>query len=408
MIAGHDILCFAPGPWDDIWRNRHQIMTRLARANRVLYVEPWPYLRPVLRRLRHGPLRQAWAGLHGTSLRQLHSNLYVYQPSARAPRAGREPLLALMQAVYVSRLRRVLRELGYRSPILWSFLPDTEILLGQFGEKLAVYHVVDEYSGYAGVTASWRPMVQRMEERLLRRVDLVFVVSPALLERKARFNEQTVLVPNGVDYAVFAAAQDTGTRPADLTGVAAPVVGYVGAINEKLDLALLADAARECADVSWILVGPVAVTGEESLQALAELRAMPHVHLLGRKCVNDVPNYVAACDVCVLPYRVNEWTRHIDSLKLWEYLACGKPVVATDIPTARQFVDRGEDVGPGSIIRIATTREHFVQQVRAGVQEHDPALPKARQSIAAMNTWDMRVEALSEAIDARLSQLGRS
>ncbi|MGB9879518.1 MAG: hypothetical protein ACPLRM_02030, partial [Anaerolineae bacterium] len=56
MIEGHDILCFAPGPWDDIWRNRHQIMTRLARANKILYIEPWLELRPMLRCLRRGEL----------------------------------------------------------------------------------------------------------------------------------------------------------------------------------------------------------------------------------------------------------------------------------------------------------------------------------------------------------------
>ena len=66
---------------------------------------------------------------------------------------------------------------------------------------------------------------------------------------------------------------------------------------------------------------------------------MPHVQFLGRKDVQDVPSYIAACDVCLLPYRINEWTRNIDSLKLYEYLACGKPVVATDVPAARRFSD---------------------------------------------------------------------
>jgi hypothetical protein len=80
-------------------------------------------------------------------------------------------------------------------------------------------------------------------------------------------------------------------------------------INDKLDLALLVQAAREGTDASWILVGPVAITDAEGLQALDALRAMPHVHFLGCKSVGEVPGYVAACDVCVLPYRVNESSR---------------------------------------------------------------------------------------------------
>ena len=407
MISGHEILCFAPGPWDDIWRNRHQIMTRLALANRVLYVEPWPYVRPTLRRLRQGPLGQALASLRGGGLQQVRANLYVHRPAGWAPRASREPLRALTQAVFLAQLKRSLRALDFHSPILWLFSPDTEIFLGAFDEKLAIYHVVDEYSGYSGVSASWRPVVQRMEQRLLRRVGLVFVVSPALFERKAAFNKRTVLVPNGVDYVAFAAAQEEVTRPADVAGIAPPAIGYVGAINDKLDLALLAGAARECADLSWILVGPVAISDEESLRALAELRAMPNVHLLGRKSVDLVPHYISACDVCVLPYRVNEWTRHIDSLKLSEYLACGKPVVATDIPAARQLVE-GERAERRGIVRIAATRAQFVEQIRVAVREADPALQNARRSIAAQNTWDHRVEALSGAIETRLSELGRA
>jgi len=404
MITGHDIVCFAPGPWDDIWRNRHQIMSRLARANRVLWVEPWPNLWPTLRRLRKEPLLQSLTSLRGPRLLQVDANLHVYRPAAWAPRSSSQPLRAGTQAVYMALLRRVLRRLGFRSPILWLFLPDMEIFLGRFDEKLSIYHVVDEYSGYSGVSEAWRPVVQRLEEHLARRVDLVFVVSAALLERQRAFNQRSFLVPNAVDYAAFAAAQAQGETPAQMVGIPPPIAGYVGAINDKVDLALLARTARKCPDVSLVLVGPVTVTDEEGQGALAELQAMPQVHLLGRKSAVDVPRYIAACDVCLLPYRVNAWTLSIDSLKLYEYFACGKPVVATDVPAAHRVAAGADGATAEGVIHIATTEREFVEDLRFALRGNSPVLQEARRRIAAQNTWDQRMDTLSAAIESRLRE----
>jgi glycosyltransferase involved in cell wall biosynthesis len=394
VIDGQDILCFAPGPWDDIWRNRHQIMTRLARANRVLYIEPWPYLRPVVRQLKNGEVRLR--DMRGPRLDQVSENLYVYRPALWAPRAARFPLKGMMQATYMALLRRVVTRLCVQKPILWLFLPDMDAFIGQFDEKLVIYHVVDEYAGYSGVSATWRPVMQAMEQQLARRADLVFVSSPILLERKRSLNARTHLIPNAVDYEAFVAASGSEPPPVDIVDLQAPIAGYVGAINEKVDLALLVEVARRSLDWSLILVGPVEVTEEESQRALQKLLAMSHVHFLGRKKVTDVPRYIAACDVCLLPYRINEWTQNIDSLKLYEYLACGKPVVATNVPAAQRFTH---------VVQVATSEVEFIAQMKAAVEEDDPAKMRSRRSVAAQNTWEQRVALISTAIEDRLRVL---
>lgn len=395
MIEGHDILCFAPGLWDDIWRNRHQIMTRLARGNRVLYVEPWPELRPTLRQWRGGQL--SWEDMHGPRLREVQDNLYTYSPALWAPRSTRFPLNVVTDAIYMAFLRRALKQLRFQRPILWLFSPEMEIFVSRFEEKLVIYHIVDEYTGYSGISATWRPVVQQMEERLARRADLVFVTSPDLLERKRTLNPRVVLVPNAVDYEAFAAVADRGANaplPADVAAVHAPIAGYVGAINDKLDLTLLAQVARECTQWSFVLVGPIRVQTAEGQSALDALRALSHVHFLGRKSVVDVPRYIAACSVCLLPYRINEWTRHIDSLKLYEYLAGGKPVVATDVPTARRF---------SKMVRIVQDAGEFISGMNDALEQDRPALRAQRRQVAAQNTWEQRVTMLSAAIEECLS-----
>ncbi len=392
MIEGHDILCFAPGPWDDIWRNRHQLMSRLAQANQVLYIEPWPELRPTLRRLRHGQV--GLGDLKPPRLRRISAGLSVFRPATWAPRATRVPVRAVTDAVFMASLRRAIHALDLQRPILWLFLPEMDIFVGRFGEKLVIYHIVDEYSGYTGISAGWRPTLQRAEERLASRADLVVVTSPELLQRKKGLNPNTVLVPNAVDYEAFAGACGSGQpAPRELADCPRPVAGYVGAINDKLDLPLLARTAAEASRWTLVLVGPVIVQSPDGQQALDQLRSLPNVKFVDARPVEDVPRYVAACDVCLLPYRIIEWTKHIDSLKLYEYLACAKPVVATDVPAARRA---------GDVVEIAPPAETLTATMEHALSSDNPDVRARRRIIASQNTWGIRVEQLSAAIESTL------
>ena len=392
MMEGHDILCFAPGPWDDIWRNRHQIMSRLARSNRVLYVEPWPELRPTLRRLRKG--QAGLSDLEPPRLRRISRGLSVFRPATWAPRATRMPLRAVTDTLFMTSLRRAIRTLDLQTPILWLFLPEMELFIGRFGEKLVIYHIVDEYSGYTGVSARWQPTLQQAEERLASRADLVVVTSPELYERKRGLNQNTVLVPNAVDYEVFSAASHSEEPlPEELADCLRPIAGYVGAINDKLDLPLLARTATEASRWTMVLIGPILVQSETGRKALEQLRSLPNVRFVSARPVGEVPRYISACDVCLLPYRIIEWTKHIDSLKLYEYLACAKPVVATDVPAARRA---------GDVVEIASPTETLTKSMEHALSTDNPDLRARRRHIASQNTWDNRVEQLTQAIESTL------
>ena len=100
-------------------------------------------------------------------------------------------------------------------------------------------------------------------------------------------------------------------------------------------------------------------------------------------------------DVCLLPYERNQWTANIDSLKLYEYLACGRPVVGADIPATRSFA---------GLVRIADGPEAFAAAIAAALAEDSPDLAAERQAVAAANTWDMRVEQISGLLTAGLRQ----
>lgn len=393
MIRGYDIVCCAPDPWYSIWRNRQQIMSLLAEANRILFVEPRAYLRPALAAFWRGE----WGlrDLTRSSVEPVRPGLWRFQYPVYAPISGRYPLSLWTYRLQVRALRRAMQGLGFSRPLLWLYRPDDRDLVGQLGERLVIYHVVDEYSAYEEgyedrVAPGKREAVRRKEQALLGQADLVFAVSRPLWEAKRPFNPHTHLIPNGVNYEAFRAAVGT-VPPEDLAAVPAPRVGYVGNLNEKVDLLLLRRLAEARPDRSLVLVGPVSLRFD--LHLLDALR-LPNVHFLGQKPVEALPRYVANLDVCLMPYKQNEWTRHISPLKMYEYLACGKPIVSTGIPAAQEFAH---------LLYLAEDADAFLALVERALEEDDPVLAAARQAEASKHTWRARVEEMSALIEAALA-----
>ena len=173
----------APDPWEGLWRNRHQIITRLARRNAVLYVEPRLYLPETLRRLRTGRLGQPTSASRWPGITPTGCGSTTIRTTRRCGRRTGGPLTAALRRRAMLHTLQQLR--ASRPPILWLVRPYFADVIGQYGEKLVVYHVVDQYSAYASVTR--RAAVRQAEEAMLRRADLVIVTSPSLLRKQAAF-----------------------------------------------------------------------------------------------------------------------------------------------------------------------------------------------------------------------------
>jgi len=394
MLQSQDIICFAPDPWDAIWRNRHQIMTRLARRHRVLYVEPRPYLRPTVAGWRAGTL--GWRDLRRPALRQVQERLFVYRPPLYAPLSGREPLRSLAAGLRRHSLQVALRRLGFERPILWLTRPDQADVRGECRERLLVYHIVDEYTAYADLDAERAARIRLREQALAGQADVVLVTSRTLLQSKGPYNPHTYLVPNAVDYEAFQRVlREPAPIPGELGPFRRPIIGYVGAVNDKIDLHLLAMVARRYPRATLVLVGPVALHTPQAQRELAELQSCLNVHFLGQVEVSAVPRYMKHCDVGLLPYRRNEWTRNISSLKLLEYLALGLPVVGMDLPMVE---------GLGDVVYVAADEEAFVDAVGQALVEESPALRASRQAVAAANTWDERVARIEAILEQALGR----
>ncbi len=153
---------------------------------------------------------------------------------------------------------------------------------------------------------------------------------------------------------------------------------------------MLAETARRLPDVTFVLVGPLQTE-------VGGLVRCPNVRLLGACSHRDVPRYLKAFDVTLIPYRLTEYTASVYPTKLNEYLAMGLPVVSTDLPEIRRFNAQHENV-----VTVGGTIDEFVESVRAALEPSPPAEVERRLAAARTNGWEARVAAMFRLIEDRL------
>jgi len=389
MIEGCDIICFS-NDWEGDPLSKKHIMRRLARRNRILWVDSIGNRNPTAsaRDLKRA-FGKLWSATRGC--RRVEENIWVLSPLA-IPFHGSATARWINRRLLSRMIRLCAWRLGFRNPITWTFVPASGEVAGTLGESRIIYHCVDEYSEFTG---SDKRAILEIERRLMRKADAVIVSASRLLESKRRYNPNTYLVTHGVDVAHFRRALDGKTPiPPDISCVAPPVIGFFGLIADWVDLQLIRSLALARPGWSFVLIGKVDCED-------APVRGLGNVHLLGRKRYQDLPAYCKAFDVALLPFAVNELTLNANPLKLREYLAAGLPVAASAIPEAEQLQ---------GLVRIARSPEQWLACVDTLLAE--PTGPQMSISRAMdRESWDDKVEELSQIVretEARAACHGRA
>lgn len=379
-IEGQDIICFA-NDWDSDPLSKKHIMLRLARRNRILWVNSIGTRNP---RASARDFRRAagklWQFAH--SYKQGAENIFVYSPLA-IPFHGSRVAQQINRWWLAWSLRRVCKELGFREPITWSFLPSAAQVVGSLGEKLIIYHCVDEFSEFTGTN---KKALLEMEQRLIQKADMVIVSSGPLYEAKRLYNPNTFLVMHGVDVKHFRKACDPETVVSEeIAGLPRPLIGFFGLVADWVDLKLIRFLALARPHWSFVLIGKLE-TNTEALRGLA------NVHRLGKRDYLLLPSYCKGFSVAILPFVVNALTRAANPLKIREYLAAGLPVVATAIPEVERLQ---------GLVRIGQTHERFLEEIEALLAEGKCGPQFCVSEAMNDETWDAKVAEISRIIRQR-------
>jgi glycosyltransferase involved in cell wall biosynthesis len=381
-LEGRDIVCVGSADWaTELPINQHQLMGRLAAANDVIFVESLGLRRPQLagrdlsrlwRRLRRG-LR----GPRPADGLQVLSPLVLPLHQIGVVRALNRRLLRFQAG-------RAARRLGMRAPILWAYVPQAEALLDVLEPSLVVYHCVDDVAAQKGVDGA---SFLAAEERFARRADLVLASAPVLAERMRTLSGHVIYAPNVADTPAFATALDPGPVDAAVDSLPRPRLVFQGAIvATKLDLELLAELAGMRPRWSLVLVGPVGA-GDPGGD-LSALENAPNIHLVGPRPAAALPQVLRGADIGLIPYAINDLTRSVFPMKVYEYLAAGLPVLATPLP-ALEGVEEVETVRSAGDLVEATERQLAVDT---------PERRRRRSRDAAAHSWEARIEEIERAL----------
>jgi glycosyltransferase involved in cell wall biosynthesis len=386
-VTGRDIICLSTHFWDERWFRKQEFMSRFARRNRVLFVEP------SFSMARAAEEHLAEVATNRFLLPQVEhreDSVWLLKPPRGLPKWSDPRVERLNYRWYGRVVGRAAQRLGFHDAILWVYRPAFLPGLDAIPHRHLVFDLVDDLAAYGGGDNEY---VEGLVQGLVRRADLLIVTAKTLEERYGSAARAVEQVPNGFDGSLF--SPDARPEvPAQAAALRRPVLGFIGTLFNFLDFELMEAVARAHSDKTMLLVGPVEANAEAAVQSLT---AMPNVVHVGRQPQSTMPAWVAAFDVCLNPFKRSRVADSVNPLKVYEYLAAGKPVVSTPMEALRR-----EDAG--RMVAFGDGAEEFSRQIERCLEPTVQAAGEERRAAAMPYSWERLFERLERACDSALTE----
>jgi glycosyltransferase involved in cell wall biosynthesis len=382
-ILPTEIVYIAVNRWDSMTQREQHLLTGLSRTCRVLFVDPPLSFLTILVGKMKGEKRR-----FRSRIQRVSDQLIVYTPPAFPPFGQKVPWIRqLNTALLVSLIKGIVERVAFKGFILGIAWPLWAGTVKGLRPLLSYYDCSDDYSTFPGLKAN-REMLKRSEKELLGAVDLVFCSSQGLQGAMSRLHRNCFLIPNGVDMTSFAPESSGKVPPPDMQGIPKPILGYVGTIGEWVDFDGLIGLARARPDWSIVLIGPLTTGRFSSLMAGA-----PNIHWLGEKEYKRLPAYLTLFDVCLIPFKMDEFTEKIYPTKFHQYLDAGKPVVSSPLPELAPF---------GPWVEFYSDVKEMERKVERSLREDSQEKTLERRKVASENSWDRRVDSMIQVFNTFL------
>lgn len=362
------ILYFAPIDWDSIRQRPQHLARRLSELHNFFFIQPLG-----LRNLKLSDFGRILKRLSGLFKRQgsqgrLHIKNLIFIPVINR----------YIQKINLFILKKQIGYLTDDETVIWitspsKLMPD---LLTGLRFKALVYEMMDDY---VKIHPRMEKDITWAETWLINKANLIITTSSALFEKSKQTNKdkEAILIGNGVDYDFFTST--TFERPAELQGMK-KIAGYVGTVDRWIDFETISFLAERRQDIDFVFIGPLKTPG---------LPQKKNIHFLGKRDYDTIPHYCNTFDACLIPFKAGEFADTINPVKLYEYFALGKPVVACKMKELTAFSD---------LLYLAEDKEDFLIKLGQALAETDADVRLRRKESAKLNDWTVKARLLEEAL----------
>ncbi|MFC4210478.1 glycosyltransferase [Pedobacter lithocola] len=396
-MEGIDFVIVGQQPWDtEIGSNCKNIAIEISKTNRVLYINS-PLDRITLYRDKNNPktkLRLDIIEGKANGLIQVQNNLWNLYPDCMVESINWIPSTAIFNLInYFNNKKlsksilKATKKLGFNNFILFN---DNEIFKGYFlnnflKPKASVYYSRD----YMIAVDYWKKHGEQLEPKLIAKNTLCVANSTFLADYCRKYNSNSYYIGQGCDLDIFF-RKDSQLEILGLTNIKKPIIGYVGALQSiRLDINIIAHIALTKPEWTIVLVGH-----EDDIFKGSDLHKYKNIIFTGNKPINLLPDFINAFDVCINPQLINMVTIGNYPRKIDEYLAVGKPVVATATKAMETFSD---------FVYLAENKEQYISLIEQALSEDKEEFQINRRNFALKHTWENSVKDLYTAIEHTLS-----
>jgi glycosyltransferase involved in cell wall biosynthesis len=391
-IHNRDIIITGLQPWDiEIGSNCKNIALEFSKHNRVLYVNsPLDFITAY--KERHKPkVKKRLDVINGRvdNLIKINDNLWNFYPGKHVlplNQLKNNTLFDFFNRInnkrFAGQIKTAIKKLGFKNYILFN---DSDMFRSFYLKELLkpecyIYYTRDNLLA----VKYWQVQGTRIEPLHMAKSDLVVSNSNFLARLAIKYNPESHFVGQGCDITSFKADNEL-KLPDDIAAIKYPVIGYIGALKAlRLDISVIEHIAKAKKEWNIVLVGP-----EDEVFRKSNLHNLPNVHFLGPKNESELPSYLKAFDVAINPQILNEVTVGNYPRKIDEYLAMGKPSVATRTEAMEYFSD---------FVSLAEDKEEWVEAIGKELGNDNDNKRQSRVVFAGGHTWENNVNEIYKLI----------
>lgn len=397
MLKGRDIIIVGQQPWDvEIGSNCKNIALEFSKHNRVLYVNSALDRVSSIKNAKDPKVikRKNVIEHKESGLIQINTSMWNLFPDTLLESINwikYHPLFKLLNRInnrrFANSILKATQELGFKDFILFN---DNDIfksfhLKEMLNPQLTIYYSRD----YMLAVDYWKRHGEKLEPLLIADADICLANSTYLADYCRQYNPNSYYVGQGCELDLFITF-NSSELPKDVQSIPGIKIGYVGAlIGLRLNINLLIEIAKSKPEWSMVLVGP-----EDDLFKLSELHRLSNVYFLGPKAPNLLPNYIGSFDICLNPQVVSQVTVGNYPRKIDEYLAMGKPVVATSTPFMEAVFSEHT--------YLANDAKGFLNLINLALEENSLEKATLRKDFASTHTWENSVAEIYKAIQKHI------